>query len=141
MSDRNANSASRPRKSEAAFKTISEVASVLDVPQHVLRFWESKFSQVRPLKRGGGRRYYRPEDVILLKRIRDLLYHNGLTIKGVQKLFRDHGVKSILKGDGGPGPSAGSGAKTVSDGAAMTTLIGELTELRDTLKTALAARA
>ena len=86
-----------------------------------------------------------PKTSSLLKRIRDLLYRDGWTIKGVQKLFRDHGVKSILKGDGGPGPSAGSSktgtAKTVSDSAAMTTLIGELTELRDALKTALAARA
>jgi DNA-binding transcriptional MerR regulator len=79
----------RVTKSEAAFRTISEVAEDLDVPQHVLRFWESKFSQIRPLKRGGGRRYYRPEDVMLLRRIRDLLYRDGYTIKGVQKLLRD----------------------------------------------------
>ncbi len=79
----------RNGKSEAAFRTISEVSEDLDVPQHVLRFWESKFPQVRPLKRGGGRRYYRPEDVALLKRIRDLLYSEGYTIKGVQKLLRE----------------------------------------------------
>ncbi len=76
-------------KSAAAFRTISEVAQELDVPQHVLRFWESKFSPVRPLKRGGGRRYYRPEDVKLLRRIRVLLYTDGYTIKGVQRLLRD----------------------------------------------------
>ena len=76
-------------KSAAAFRTISEVAATLDVPQHVLRFWETKFSQVRPLKRGGGRRYYRPEDVELLQTIRSLLYDDGYTIKGVQKLLRD----------------------------------------------------
>ncbi|MFZ5781303.1 MAG: MerR family transcriptional regulator [Pseudomonadota bacterium] len=79
----------RVEKSAQAFRTISEVASELDVPQHVLRFWESKFSQVRPLKRGGGRRYYRPEDVDLLKRIRTLLYEDGYTIKGVQRLLKE----------------------------------------------------
>lgn len=85
----------RPGKSEAAFRTISEVAEELDVPQHVLRFWESKFPQVKPLKRGGGRRYYRPEDVQLLRRIRDLLYSEGYTIKGVQKLLREGGLKDV----------------------------------------------
>ena len=78
----------RIEKSAQAFRTISEVASELDVPQHVLRFWESKFSQVRPLKRGGGRRYYRPEDIDLLRRIRTLLYEDGYTIKGVQRLLK-----------------------------------------------------
>ena len=73
-------------KSSTAFRTISEVSADLDVQQHVLRFWETKFSQIRPLKRGGGRRYYRPEDVDLLRRIRDLLYAEGYTIKGVQRL-------------------------------------------------------
>jgi len=79
----------RPRKSADAFRTISEVADELHVPQHVLRFWETKFPQVRPLKRGGGRRYYRPEDVLLLRRVADLLYTQGYTIKGVQRLLRD----------------------------------------------------
>jgi DNA-binding transcriptional MerR regulator len=78
----------RGQKSQAAFRTISEVADELDVAQHVLRFWESKFAQVRPLKRGGGRRYYRPEDVDLLRQIRSLLYDEGYTIKGAQKLLR-----------------------------------------------------
>lgn len=85
----------RSGKSDSAFRTISEVADELDVPQHVLRFWESKFPQVKPLKRGGGRRYYRPEDVALLRRIRDLLYSEGYTIKGVQKLLREGGAKEI----------------------------------------------
>jgi DNA-binding transcriptional MerR regulator len=76
-------------KSAAAFRTISEVASELNVPSHVLRFWETKFTQIRPMKRGGGRRYYRPEDIVLLKQIRSLLYDDGYTIKGVQKLLRD----------------------------------------------------
>jgi DNA-binding transcriptional MerR regulator len=80
----------RNEKSAQAFRTISEVADELDVPQHVLRFWESKFTQVRPLKRGGGRRYYRPEDVDLLRRIRGLLYDEGYTIKGVQRLLREN---------------------------------------------------
>lgn len=80
----------RQEKSAQAFRTISEVATELDVPQHVLRFWESKFNQVRPLKRGGGRRYYRPEDVDLLRRIRGLLYDEGYTIKGVQRLLREN---------------------------------------------------
>src|ERR1044071_3366102 len=79
----------RLEKSAQAFRTISEVATELDVPQHVLRFWESKFSPVRPLKRGGGRRYYRPEDVDLLRRIRSLLYDDGYTIKGVQRLLKE----------------------------------------------------
>jgi DNA-binding transcriptional MerR regulator len=78
----------RRSKAAGAFRTISEVADDLDVAQHVLRFWESKFPQVRPLKRGGGRRYYRPEDVDLLRRIRSLLYEEGYTIKGAQKLLR-----------------------------------------------------
>jgi len=87
--------AAKPRagaKSATAFRTISEVADELDVPQHVLRFWEGKFPQVKPLKRGGGRRYYRPDDVALLRRIRDLLYSEGYTIKGVQKLLKEGGV-------------------------------------------------
>jgi len=81
--------ARRLEKSATAFRTISEVATELDVPQHVLRFWESRFPQVRPLKRGGGRRYYRPEDVDLLRTIRCLLYEAGYTIKGVQRLLRE----------------------------------------------------
>src|SRR4051794_36702907 len=83
----------RGAKSAAAFRTISEVAVELDVPQHVLRFWESKFPQVKPLKRGGGRRYYRPEDVVLLRRIRQCLYQEGYTIKGVQRLLREGALK------------------------------------------------
>lgn len=75
-------------KSVSAFRTISEVSAELDVPQHVLRFWESKFTQLRPLKRGGGRRYYRPEDLALLRRIHGLLYREGYTIKGVQRVLK-----------------------------------------------------
>ena len=85
------------QKSPEAFRTISEVAAELDVPQHVLRFWETKFQQVKPLKRGGGRRYYRPEDIHLLRGIRSLLYSDGLTIKGVQKLLREQGVRYVAE--------------------------------------------
>ncbi len=81
----------RPKKAPNAFRTISEVADDLHIPQHVLRFWETKFQQVRPLKRGGGRRYYRPDDIVLLRRIADLLYTQGYTIKGVQRLLREGG--------------------------------------------------
>jgi len=89
------NDAKAPKKAQGAFRTISEVADELDVPQHVLRFWETKFSQVKPLKRGGGRRYYRPEDVSLLKHIHNLLYTEGYTIKGVQKLLKGQGKNQI----------------------------------------------
>jgi DNA-binding transcriptional MerR regulator len=83
----------RPKKAPNAFRTISEVADELHIPQHVLRFWETKFPQVKPLKRGGGRRYYRPDDIALLRRISDLLYIQGYTIKGVQRLLREGGGK------------------------------------------------
>jgi DNA-binding transcriptional MerR regulator len=83
----------RNGKSAAAFRTTGEVAEELDLPAHVLRFWESKFPQVKPLKRGGGRRYYRPEDVDLLRRIRQCLYQQGYTIRGVQKLLRDGALR------------------------------------------------
>ncbi len=112
-------------KSAAAFRTISEVAQELDVPQHVLRFWESKFSPVRPLKRGGGRRYYRPEDVKLLRRIRALLYTDGYTIKGVQRLLRD-GQGKINATVAGP-PIA-------MDRKDLQAVVDELSELRDMLR-------
>jgi len=89
-------SGSKVKKAQGAFRTISEVAKELDVQQHVLRFWETKFTQVKPLKRGGGRRYYRPEDVALLKRIHHLLYTEGYTIKGVQKLLKGRGKGQII---------------------------------------------
>lgn len=83
-------------KSPDAFRTISEVADDLDLPQHVLRFWETRFSQIKPMKRGGGRRYYRPQDVELIKGIRHMLYDQGYTIKGVQKLLRDNGNQFVI---------------------------------------------
>jgi DNA-binding transcriptional MerR regulator len=82
-------------KAPDAFRTISEVADDLDLPQHVLRFWETRFAQIKPMKRGGGRRYYRPEDVDVLRGIRHLLYSEGYTIRGVQRIFKDHGVKFV----------------------------------------------
>jgi DNA-binding transcriptional MerR regulator len=112
-------------KSAAAFRTISEVSQDLDVPQHVLRFWESKFTPVRPLKRGGGRRYYRPEDVDLLRRIRNLLYTEGYTIKGVQRLLREgHGKLE-------PAPAA---APVADDHQALEAVLDDLVEMRDLLR-------
>ena len=117
-------------KSAAAFRTISEVAEDLDVPQHVLRFWETKFSQVRPLKRGGGRRYYRPEDVELLRHIRDLLYTEGYTIKGVQRLLRESGGRAVVEAT-----SAGEGeGLTASQRKELKALKDELMALRELLK-------
>lgn len=86
----------RSTKSRDAFRTISEVAEELDLPQHVLRFWESKFNQIKPLKRGGNRRYYRPDDVVLLTVIKRLLHTEGYTIRGVQKLFKAQGLKATI---------------------------------------------
>jgi DNA-binding transcriptional MerR regulator len=82
-------------KAPDAFRTISEVAEELDIPQHVLRFWETRFAQIKPMKRSGGRRYYRPDDVDLLKGIRRLLYGEGYTIRGVQRILKEHGIKSV----------------------------------------------
>ena len=86
---------SMSEKSPDAFRTISEVAEELDVPQHVLRFWETRFVQIKPLKRGGGRRYYRPDDVALLKGIRRLLYGEGYTIKGLQRILKEQGPRHV----------------------------------------------
>ncbi len=86
-------------KSPEAFRTISEVSKDLSLPQHVLRFWETKFVQIKPIKRGGGRRYYRPEDVKLLKGIKALLYNDGYTIRGVQKVIKENGTKKLLRVD------------------------------------------
>jgi DNA-binding transcriptional MerR regulator len=131
-------------KSAAAFRTISEVSEHLEVPQHVLRFWETKFAQVRPLKRGGGRRYYRPEDVALLRRIRELLYTEGYTIKGVQRLLRE-GLAKPGNGQGAGGaarpaatkPAAGHGEDPVSaHRAELEALLRELIELRHLLRPA-----
>ena len=89
--------AAAKRKSAQAFRTISEVADLLDVPAHVLRFWETRFAQIQPVKRGGGRRYYRPEDIALLRGIQDLLHVQGMTIKGVQKVLKERGLKHVAR--------------------------------------------
>ena len=96
-------------KAPDAFRTISEVAEDLDIPQHVLRFWETRFAQIKPMKRSGGRRYYRPDDVDLLKGIRRLLYGEGYTIRGVQRILKEHGIKSVQ--------SLADGSAAVSFGA------------------------
>jgi DNA-binding transcriptional MerR regulator len=84
-------------KAPDAFRTISEVAADLDIPQHVLRFWETRFAQIKPMKRSGGRRYYRPDDVDLLRGIRRLLYGEGYTIRGVQRILKEHGIASVQR--------------------------------------------
>ena len=109
-------------KSPDAFRTISEVAEELDLPQHVLRFWETRFSQIKPMKRGGGRRYYRPNDVDMLRGIKHLLYEEGYTIKGVQKLLKDGGARAAMRNDGGeydpeiPGPNSAAKADDAQPG-------------------------
>lgn len=139
-------SSGRAGKSAAAFRTISEVAGELDVAQHVLRFWESKFPQVRPLKRGGGRRYYRPEDIELLRQIRALLYEEGYTIKGAQKLLRTQrrpGTINDAAPDNGADPPAAAtdanAAGSLSPNARMrlAQVREELVTLRERLRDAL----
>ena len=129
-------------KSPSAFRTISEVAGELDLPQHVLRFWETKFSQLKPMKRGGRRRYYRPEDITLLRSIRSLLYDDGYTIKGVRKLLREGstggGVVDTQKTDAHNAPTGLSAAKTGVDSAAkhlaVSAALTELKALREKLR-------
>ena len=130
-------------KSEHAYKTISEVSALLDLPQHVLRFWETKFRQVSPLKRGGGRRYYRPQDVDLLQRIKALLHQEGYTIKGVQRMLSQGGVKNLPEVDVASETSetqAQAPDETADEIAAqspaldLTSVIVELENIRDLLK-------
>ena len=133
----------RGGKSPGAFRTISEVSNDLEVPPHVLRFWETKFPQIKPLKRGGGRRYYRPEDVALLRHIRQLLYNDGYTIKGVQRLLKEGalkntarlGVATAIEPDKQKQPqnsTTGSREK-----AALRSIVDELQSLRKILSTVL----
>jgi DNA-binding transcriptional MerR regulator len=102
-------------KAPDAFRTISEVADDLDLPQHVLRFWETRFQQIKPMKRGGGRRYYRPDDIDLLRGIRHLLYGEGYTIRGAQRILKDHGVKFVqhVWKSGAPQPARASEVEEV----------------------------
>src|SRR5882762_1538317 len=106
-------------KATDAFRTISEVADDLDVPQHVLRFWESRFREIRPMKRGGGRRYYRPDDVDLLRGIRHLLYGEGYTIRGVQRLLREQGLHFVQEvwQPGAPQPAQRPPENSADEGA------------------------
>ncbi|MDR3510876.1 MAG: MerR family transcriptional regulator [Caulobacteraceae bacterium] len=97
-------------KGPDAFRTISEAADELGVPQHVLRFWETRFSFIRPMKRAGGRRFYRPQDIAVLRGVRTLLHDEGYTIKGVQRLHREQGVRRVLAAAQGPQPAEGTGA-------------------------------
>jgi DNA-binding transcriptional MerR regulator len=121
-------------KSDSAFRTISEVASKLDLPQHVLRFWETKFNQIRPLKRGGGRRYYRPEDIALLLQIRGLLYESGYTIKGVQKLIREGYIKQKnVKKTPKTNMNITASTDTNTDQTELLSILSELEQIREIL--------
>ena len=126
-------------KSAQAFRTISEVATELDLPQHVLRSWETKFNAIKPMKRGGGRRYYRPDDIVLLQRIRGLLYDDGYTIKGVQKLLREGGGKIDLpEGKGKVGEAIqNTSPETIStepDKAELKSIMAELEDIQTLLR-------
>ena len=120
-------------KSSYAFKNISEVAGELNLPQHVLRFWETKFTSIKPVKRGGGRRYYRPEDVDNLRRIQGLLYDDGYTIKGVQKLYREGGKAAVkeLKSDSRKKTTSKVDSKILSK---LQLVLSELKEIRSQLQ-------
>ncbi|MBO0334439.1 MerR family transcriptional regulator [Sneathiella sp. CAU 1612] len=132
------------QKSPDAFRTISEVSTELEVPQHVLRFWETKFKVVKPLKRGGGRRYYRPSDVELIRGIRDLLYKHGFTIRGAQKLLKEQGGRidnvdamvSAARAEGNPALSptesnGGNGGSDPLSGEAKVQLRRVLSDLKE----------
>ena len=121
----------RARKAPSAFRTISEVADDLHIPQHVLRFWETKFPQLKPLKRGGGRRYYRPEDISLLRRVSDLLYTQGYTIKGVQRLLREGGLDEAIAAAGAPPAAAAEPPETGV--AALRAILVELEDISASL--------
>ena len=123
--------APRARKAPSAFRTISEVADDLHIPQHVLRFWETKFPQLKPLKRGGGRRYYRPEDIALLRRVSDLLYTQGYTIKGVQRLLREGGLDEAVAASDAPPAAAAEAPETGV--AALRSILDELEDISASL--------
>lgn len=133
-------------KSPEAYRTIGEVSEMLGVAQHVLRFWESRFSQIRPVKRAGNRRYYRPDDIALIRRIRELLHDEGYSIRGVQKLLKASGVKGVMEGAEAAGaagaaaePASGAPAQAAQPGPAedrdqLRAVLGELKEIRDLLR-------
>jgi DNA-binding transcriptional MerR regulator len=124
-------------KAPDAFRTISEVADELDLPQHVLRFWESRFRDIKPMKRGGGRRYYRPDDVDLLRGIRHLLYGEGYTIRGAQRILREQGVRFVQEvwqeGAAQPPHGAGDDEELAEEAASATEMLEEESGLRGRL--------
>lgn len=139
-------------KRPGAFRTIGEVADDLDVPQHVLRFWEGRFAQVRPVKRAGGRRYYRPDDVDLLKGIRRLLHGQGYTIRGAQRVLKENGIRfvqAVGRGEAEAGapsllerePDGGAGEGAGADKASLSLAAGDRAELEDVLRDLRACRA
>ena len=130
-------------KSPEAYRTIGEVSEMLGVAQHVLRFWESRFSQIKPVKRAGNRRYYRPDDIALIRRIRELLHDEGYSIRGVQKLLKSSGVKGVMEGAESTGAAAesasGAPAQAAQPGPVenrdqLRAVLGELKEIRDLLR-------
>ena len=133
----------RGGKSPGAFRTISEVSSDLEVPPHVLRFWETKFPQIKPLKRGGGRRYYRPEDVSLLRQIRQLLYNDGYTIKGVQRLLKEGALKNtaqqgvVAAKEPNEQRLSRNSSNSSNEKATLRSIVDELQSLRKLLSTVL----
>ena len=132
-------------KSTQAFRTISEVSTELEVPAHVLRFWETKFPQIKPMKRGGGRRYYRPEDISLLKGVQAMLHVDGYSIKGVQKALREQGVKAISDRDEAalvtPAQNVSPDIAPVTTGDAPVITAAERKELQSVLDSLVALRA
>ncbi len=127
-------SSRKREKSTTAFRTISEAADELGLPQHVLRFWETRFTSIKPLKRGGGRRYYRPDDLVLLKNIRDLLHIEGYTIKGVQKLLRQNSGKAMVaRGTAGPEKTEKASVLDDRKRQQLEAVLNELEELRSLL--------
>lgn len=131
MARRRTGSTARERtgKSPDAYRTIGEAADELGVPRHVLRFWETRFSQLRPMKRAGARRYYRPEDIALIGRIRDLLYEEGYSIRGVRKLLKSGGVRGLAES-----PAAGGETRGPAGELELREVLAELVELRDMLR-------
>ena len=121
-------------KAPDAYRTITEVADSLDLPAHVLRFWETKFPQIQPLKRGGGRRYYRPDDVALIRRIQDLLHNQGYTIRGVQKMLESEKKKTSSISAQGKSVLAASGSSLAPPVESLQAIRQELTEMLNSLK-------